>query len=663
MSPKPATRKRSAKDAPSGSDSEPDEEAPHVQTLVAGRERRATAGNRLSTLLTQEADDELELLFAEDEEDVEFEAKDADEEADVRFDSSDDDDDADDGPAGADGDDNLDGERELEREARAERQAKKRKAHDTLFGRSASTKKVKVDPTTTTTKTGAGAKVSNDPVAPTPKASKSRAERSTWVPSADSAARRQSSRKATVQNKEEIRARIKEHEERRRQQIASMDVAAAKRKAKLESGALTQQDRLAEARKTERLNSKSLNRWEETEKQRQAEQKARLAALHDRKLEGPVITWWSGLVRWVNGELRHVGRKAGVDEGRDGRDGRDVKEAQEAKHDGDPSASTPTGADRPGAGVDARSPDLAMPAEDTATAQATVGGNHDRPSSVDRTDATPTPAMHDLPVRTSPKNSPAEAEPESSTRNLVVLENCDAETASSSLAPASAVRDVDLPFRLFFKQRRAVRAPSESFCYSFVTLLSSTSASSMCSIYQPSNTPLRATPRLNSTTTEMTPELCVITARQARFRDPSTQLPYRDVHAYKQIQKLKTNESLWSGLLGCYVGVATPALSNVKGGAAALGAASRGADGTGGSVDVPATAVGILPGSSDAAVVQPQRSVLTARGVPERFHWHYGEKEVIESRTTNVSTITTNNAETSKAHDDDQAETKMKPQD
>ncbi|KAI9754143.1 MAG: hypothetical protein M1815_005783 [Lichina confinis] len=621
MSPKPATRKRSAKDAPSGSDSEPDEEAPHVQTLVAGRERRATAGNRLSTLLTQEADDELELLFAEDEEDVEFEAKDADEEADVRFDSSDDDDDADDGPAGADGDDNLDGERELEREARAERQAKKRKAHDTLFGRSASTKKVKVDPTTTTTKTGAGAKVSNDPVAPTPKASKSRAERSTWVPSADSAARRQSSRKATVQNKEEIRARIKEHEERRRQQIASMDVAAAKRKAKLESGALTQQDRLAEARKTERLNSKSLNRWEETEKQRQAEQKARLAALHDRKLEGPVITWWSGLVRWVNGELRHVGRKAGVDEGRDGRDGRDVKEAQEAKHDGDPSASTPTGADRPGAGVDARSPDLAMPAEDTATAQATVGGNHDRPSSVDRTDATPTPAMHDLPVRTSPKNSPAEAEPESSTRNLVVLENCDAETASSSLAPASAVRDVDLPFRLFFKQRRAVRAP------------------------------------------KMMPELCVITARQARFRDPSTQLPYRDVHAYKQIQKLKTNESLWSGLLGCYVGVATPALSNVKGGAAALGAASRGADGTGGSVDVPATAVGILPGSSDAAVVRPQRSVLTARGVPERFHWHYGEKEVIESRTTNVSTITTNNAETSKAHDDDQAETKMKPED
>ena len=456
MTPRPATRKRRTKDAPPDSDSETDEGAPQVQTLVAGRERRATAGNRLSTLLTQEADDELELLFAEDEEDVEFEARDADEDADVRLDSSDDDDDADDGPAGADGDDNLDGERELEREARAERQAKKRKAHETLFGRSASRKKVKVDPTTT--KTRAGAKVSNDSGAPAPKASHSRSVRSTWVPSIDSAARRQSSRKATVQNKEEIRARIKEHEERRLQQIASMDVAAAKRKAKLESGALTQQDRLAEARKTERLNSKSLNRWEETEKQRQAEQKARLAALHHRKLEGPVITWWSGLAEWVNGELRRVGKKAGVNEGRDGRD---ADETQEATRDEDPCASTPTGPDRRGAGVDARSPDLAMLSEDTATA--TVGGNHDRPSSVDRTDTTPRPAMRDLPIRTSPKNSPAEAGPAFSTRNLVVLENCDAETASSSVAPASVTRDVDLPFRLFFKQRRTVRPPSESF--------------------------------------------------------------------------------------------------------------------------------------------------------------------------------------------------------
>jgi vacuolar protein sorting-associated protein 72 len=70
---------------------------------------------------------------------------------------------------------------------------------------------------------------------------------------------------------------------------------------------MTQADRLVEAERTERKNSKSLNRWEETEKKRSEEQKARLAALHNRQLEGPVITWWSGLAKWVNGKLAHVG--------------------------------------------------------------------------------------------------------------------------------------------------------------------------------------------------------------------------------------------------------------------------------------------------------------------------------------------------------------------
>lgn len=318
-------------DNESGStDDESDNDAP-VETLVAGRERRATAGNRLSSLLEKEGDDELELLFAEDEEeeDVEFEGGEGEDASDVQLDSSSDDEDR--GPAKAD--DDLEGERELQKQDRAERNKNKRKAADMFKKPPASRRKVKVDP----------AAAPDAPSTPAPRPKK-KSERVSWIPTPDEGPTRSSSRKQTVQNKEDIHARMKESEKRRLKQIAIMD-AAAKRKEASKPQAMTQADRLAEAARTEKKNAKSLNRWEETEKKRSEEQKARLAALHNRQLEGPVISWWSGLAKWVNGKLVRVGVKQEGDKGKGGHERNQTEggKLNAATRDGDTSATAVEG--------------------------------------------------------------------------------------------------------------------------------------------------------------------------------------------------------------------------------------------------------------------------------------------------------------------------------
>ncbi|KAI4125808.1 MAG: hypothetical protein LQ347_005226 [Umbilicaria vellea] len=296
----------SSSDSDSGSTDNESADETAVETLVAGRERRATAGNRLLSLLEREGDDELELLFAEDEEeeDVEFEGAEGEDASDVQLDSSSDDEDQ--GPAKAN--DDLEGERELQRQDRVERNKNKRKAADLFKKPPSSRKKVKIDPT--------AAPAAPSTPAPRPK---KKSERVSWIPTPDEGPTRSSSRKQTVQNKEDIHARMKESEKRRLKQIAIMD-AAAKRKEASKPKAMTQADRLAEAARTEKKNAKSLNRWEETERKRSEEQKARLAALHNRQLEGPVISWWSGLAKWVNGKLVKVGVKKEGNEDKGGQE-------------------------------------------------------------------------------------------------------------------------------------------------------------------------------------------------------------------------------------------------------------------------------------------------------------------------------------------------------
>lgn len=263
-----------------------------VESLVVGRAKRVTAGNRLSSLVEKEQDDEIELLFAENEqeEDESFDEED-DDASDVDLGaSSSDDEDGD--PAQTN--DDLAGEKELQQQDRQEK--RKRKAKDLAKLHGISRKKVKIDPTAI-----------RAPATP-PSRPKKKSERVSWLATAADAPTRISSRKQTVQNRAIVHQRLVDSEKQRIKVMRQMEEAQKRKDAKKQNS-LTQAQRLEEAAKMEKKNFKSLNRWEESEKKRLAEQKAKLEALHNRQLTGPVLSFWSGLARWVDGKLDQLGVK------------------------------------------------------------------------------------------------------------------------------------------------------------------------------------------------------------------------------------------------------------------------------------------------------------------------------------------------------------------
>lgn len=287
------------------------DDAPPVESLVTGREKRATAGQRMSALINQEVDDDLELLFAEvDEEDVDFEDLNPAGTFDAEVAEEDDDSSSSEESEGEG--DEFEGEKRLNKEEQASKRAEKRKAHKAL-GRPAATrpKKVRIAKEMISVEVMEAAS-SPQGLIDLSKRGK-RSERTTWMPTAEEAPTRTSSRTLSVQNKEKTMATMKEMEDRRFRQIAVME-AAQKRKGREKAQPMTQAERLAEAVKTERINKKSLNKWEQTEIERQEKQRAKLEALQNRTLAGPVITWYSGPAQWINGKLAHVGKRPRVEE-------------------------------------------------------------------------------------------------------------------------------------------------------------------------------------------------------------------------------------------------------------------------------------------------------------------------------------------------------------
>ncbi|KAJ4144588.1 hypothetical protein LMH87_003467 [Akanthomyces muscarius] len=285
----------------SDSDSSDDgasEAAPQVEWLATGRQRRSTAGNRMKSMLAnEEPDSDLELLFAEDENDQGFSDA-GDHASDVQMDSSSDDDDNHD-------DDELEGEKELDRQAKERRTAqRKRKAQEAIPAKFR--KKVRIDTSNSTPRSSVAPSTPQTSQAPRPK---KKSERASWLPSVTDLPTRASSRQTTRLSKEQLHAQMEEREAKRLKQLAQMQKKAARLEA-LKKPPMTQEDRLREAALVEERNSKSLNRWEEAEKQREEERRAKLAALHERTLSGPVISFWSGLGRfgdgWRKGEGIHV---------------------------------------------------------------------------------------------------------------------------------------------------------------------------------------------------------------------------------------------------------------------------------------------------------------------------------------------------------------------
>ncbi|KKZ62013.1 hypothetical protein EMCG_03474 [[Emmonsia] crescens] len=655
-----------------------------VESLVKGRARRSTAGKNMGALLDAEADDELALLFAEEEDDEEFASGEEevetgggeeddggeDEADDMQLDSSSDDDD-DQGPdAQAD---ELEGEKELERQAKAERLARKRKEQEDMMNFPALRKRVKIDPTATESTRGTG----RVPTTPAPRLKK-KSERISWLPTPEDGPTRSSSRRQTMQNKELTHARLKDSEEKRVRLIATME-EAARRKQKLKPKVMTQEERLAEAAKTERLNSKSLNRWEEMERKRSEEQQARLAALQNRRLEGAVTTWWSGFAKWVNGKLAQVGMKevAQAPEvekkrkgGKDGDDspkrgkskktekggegspvgqdkspeteaGKTAEEGQkqETKKDSQPqqitfappqvpanfldgihiyasmkddiaqvsAASEQAPSSAPAQPAQAPAPQPPGPQKFTAPEQPEQRSPPQAASTEGTSVTKPTPGSFELTLKGSESTSqPTKAEPQEPHMSfprvevqIVRSEGSPATaTSASSFSQHPQGKLPEPPAPLIHvdenNNKDAQDQQTQAQPLSQIQTQSQSQSKSKSPPIQPPpaqqepqpSIPTPPPPTIEYSSRNLlilenfeskTPqergeyniffnsrkpqklqkipqELCPITSRPARYRDPETNLPYANAVAYREIRQTLANRYAWSGLLGCFVG-------------------------------------------------------------------------------------------------------------
>ncbi|KAK3942436.1 YL1 nuclear protein-domain-containing protein [Diplogelasinospora grovesii] len=291
----------------SGSDGESDTgEAEQVEWLATTRAKRSTAGNRMKSILANEEpaaeDSDLELLFAEDEDDAGFTDLDKEDASDVHMDSSSDDEDQNEGG------DELEGEKELEKQAKEKRKRKAQNAIPMKFR-----KKVRIEQPPTT-----GSPTPSSTAAPTPTPShqprpKKKSERTSWLPSPADMPTRASDRRTTKISKQQLHEKMVEEEIKRKKQMEIME-KKAKRLEALKKPPMTQAERLAEAASVEKRNAKSLNRWEEAEKQREEERLRKIAALNNRKLAGPVVTFYSGIQELEEGQLKHVGKMVSMEE-------------------------------------------------------------------------------------------------------------------------------------------------------------------------------------------------------------------------------------------------------------------------------------------------------------------------------------------------------------
>lgn len=264
---------------------EPEDEVPAEELLVHGRAKRATAGNRMHFLIQHLEDEDVrnDLLQEDETDQIDYQLSDTE---DVAFGSSDDSDDE--GPPRDGQDEDLQGEKELQKAERQEARKKKRKAADFA--------NMPLNPLMKRQRLGA----TNSLLAPRPR---KKSERISWLPTLDDAPTRQSRRRQTVANKEQTEAKLKESQKRSEKAHELIKIAAEK-KAASAVPALTQEDRMKRALKVEKENSKTLNRWEKAEEERQLIQQRRLEALRDRQLEGPVFRYWSGSVMWEGEKIK-----------------------------------------------------------------------------------------------------------------------------------------------------------------------------------------------------------------------------------------------------------------------------------------------------------------------------------------------------------------------
>ena len=541
-----------------------------VEFLVSGRERRKTAGNRYDrdmVLEDAEDEDEVTLLFATDQDEVDEEFKSGGSD-DEEMSSSDDDDQ---GPNAGAGE--MEGEKEIEKQAKAER-AKKRKADLALTSTSAIRKRAKIDPT-------------QGPTAVVKKPSKKK-ERVTWLPDEKDGRGRASLRKQTVLHREETLARLKESEAVSKK-FKALKEQRDREKAKNAPKALTQADRLEEAAKVERRNAKSLNRWEALEKKRNEEQAAKLAALKNRTLEGPVISWRSSKGKW-RGPLYarpaiqdlSLSIDSPTEPKKRGRKPKGYHEQMAAMREAAALNSTPPTPTRGQPTPNSSGPATAGQSHSqqpvTFNAQqvpdihflsgihefATMQQEPTAPNSTNATTPTSTTEVVETPKQDHQPTQPSAEAQVNADENVLTQPNPLIHIPHSNAAnftpgsarptgtyQASPIQPSPQPIRPFIQPLPEPPIVEEDTTKNIVILknfdrLSDEARHDYGLFY---NTNRKATKPVKHNL-----EQCPITMQPARYRDPATGIGYSNMFAYRILRELKEHKFTWSGMLGCYVG-------------------------------------------------------------------------------------------------------------
>lgn len=277
---------------------ESSEEEPDEPSMVVSRARRSNAGRNLSKLIAQaeaeDEQDEIGAIFEEIADDKEFSGSDAEAPDDVSLNSSsDDEDDENEG-------DELQGEKDLQKQAHSEQRTKSKRKTMQMHYKPRPLKRVRVE-------TSVSSITPRDSTEPTARPKK-KSERVSWIPTPEEGPTRSSMRKLAVENKARTHERLKEKEKHRLRTLANMQAADARKEAN-KPKAMTQEDRLKEADRIEKWNSKSLTRWEETERKKEQERKEREAAGRRHDIDGPFIRTYSGPGIWLGDKYYRDGYK------------------------------------------------------------------------------------------------------------------------------------------------------------------------------------------------------------------------------------------------------------------------------------------------------------------------------------------------------------------
>ncbi|KHJ35500.1 putative yl1 nuclear protein [Erysiphe necator] len=544
-----------------GEESEKDDNEKNepVELLVNTRAKRSTAGNLLHTLLQQqEHDDELGLIFAEDEDDSGFLDMEADQ-SDIPMDSSSDEEDK-----GSELGNDLEGEKELQKSLKEARMRSKKNG----IGKYKIIKKTPFESVS-----------SHSAQQP-----KKKSERTSWILNSIEAPVRASSRQTTRQSKQQLQVQMMDREIKRLKQLANVEKTAAAKVAK-EAPLLTQEDRLREAARVEKANAKSLSRWERAEREREEEQRLRLNNLHNRHLEGPVITIWSGMATYVGGKLQKIGKLeiisekpllkkrkvAGNEEDNDKEDQEEGEKSPESipnsikiRNETSTSFAKPSDENPEASASDPIMPSIKSQALGQAPNQSSekliphysssclappaglplTTSSHPLfiPPSLAGSPkglvycSTPKNNMQFLPINhqshLSPPNqiSPAPLVP-TLPLSPIITEHCVRSSLIFSNFSDTAIKSRETQLRILFPHFHHFNTTNPR------TTISRTPAKGS----RNSRAYYKSFP-------------CAITNYPAKYKDPKTGLYYSNLYAYKQLQKLQKGEIWWSDLVGSFVG-------------------------------------------------------------------------------------------------------------